>query len=72
MNNQSIKFKTNIKCGGCIKTVTPYLNDVAGIKKWEVDTADVDKILSVDLDGVTAETVIEKVEEAGFKISLIA
>lgn len=61
-------FKTNIKCGGCIATVTPFLNGVEGIGSWEVDTNDKDKILTVHTRGTTEKEVIEKVREAGFKI----
>ena len=72
MSNSNLKFKTNIKCGGCIAKVTPFLNEIAGLKQWEVDTVHKDKILSVELDGITAQTVIEKVQEAGFKIEAMS
>ncbi len=71
MSGQNLKFKTNIKCGGCIATVSPFLNESAGIKQWEVDTANKDKILAVEVEGITAAVVIEKVQTAGFKIELI-
>ncbi|MBK9486439.1 MAG: heavy-metal-associated domain-containing protein [Chitinophagaceae bacterium] len=66
--NQTLKFKTNINCGGCVAKVTPFLNDTEGIGKWEVDTTNKDKILSVQSEGITTEQVILKVKEAGFKI----
>ncbi len=61
-----LQFKTNINCGNCVRTVTGFLNDVEGIKKWEVDTNNPEKILTVEGDDLTAEAVIEAVEEAGF------
>ena len=70
-NDNILKFKTNIKCGGCIATVKPFLDGANGISNWEVDTNDSDKILSVNSDGKSAEEVMEKVKEAGFKIELI-
>ena len=66
--NQTLKFKTNINCGGCVAKVTPFLNDTEGIGKWEVDTTNKDNILSVQSEGITTEQVILKVKEAGFKI----
>ena len=33
-----LKFKTNIKCGGCVETVTPFLNEEQSIRNWQVDT----------------------------------
>lgn len=51
-----------------VAKVTPFLNDTEGIGKWEVDTTNKDKILSVQSEGITTEQVILKVKEAGFKI----
>lgn len=63
---QTLKFKTNINCGGCIKAVTPTLNGEKNIQTWEVDTANPDKILTVNTD-LSAEQVCALVEDAGFK-----
>jgi len=65
------QFKTNIKCGGCVATVTPHLNSVEGIEKWEVDTANPDKILSVETQKVSADQIKKAVEKAGFKAEAI-
>jgi copper chaperone len=66
--NNNLQFKTNINCDGCVAKVTPFLNETKGINHWEVDTANKDKILTVQTDGITKEDVIQKVQEAGFKI----
>ncbi len=65
---QTLKFKTNINCGGCIKAVTPTLNREAGAGNWQVDTANPDKILTVSSDQLTADQVVRAVENAGFHI----
>ncbi len=65
MKNQ--KFKTNIKCGGCIATVKPYLDSLEDIS-WSVDTDKPEKILTVE-GPATAEEIMNKVKEAGFEIS---
>ncbi|PAW95170.1 hypothetical protein CKK33_17360 [Mucilaginibacter sp. MD40] len=44
---ETLKFKTTIKCGGCIATVTPVLDHLNGVEKWEVDTVNPDKILTI-------------------------
>lgn len=63
------KFKTNINCGNCIKSVTPYLNQVESIDLWSVNTDSPDKILTVELDeDGSAEEVVRAVREAGFEI----
>jgi copper chaperone len=63
---ETLKFKTNIKCGGCVATVTPFLNDQKEISSWSVDTNTPDKLLTVE-GKVTEEVVIEALEKAGYK-----
>lgn len=61
------QFKTNINCGNCIQSVSPFLNKELDIEHWEVDTENPDKILSVETN-LEANAVMELVKEAGFKI----
>ncbi|WP_432712652.1 heavy-metal-associated domain-containing protein [Pedobacter sp.] len=63
---ETLKFKTNIKCGGCIATVTPFLNEQKEISSWSVDTSTLEKTLTVE-GNVSAETIINTLKEAGFK-----
>ena len=62
---ETLKFKTNIKCGGCIATVTPFLEEVKGIVSWEVDTNSPEKILTVEGTANTGD-VIHVIEKAGY------
>lgn len=65
---ETLKFKTNIKCGGCIAAVTPHLNTIPEIDKWEVDIANPDKILTIESKGVIDEDeVVDQLEKAGYK-----
>lgn len=68
---ETLKFKTNINCGNCIRSVTGFINEVKGIEHWEVDTDNPDKILTVR-GQVSSDQVIEAVEEAGFDIQPLA
>ena len=68
----TLKFKTNVNCGGCIATVTPHLNQVKGIVKWSVDTANPMKILTVEATGLNPEVIIEVMKVAGYKADLMA
>lgn len=61
------QFKTNIKCGGCVATVTPHLDGLQGVEKWEVNTQNPDKVLTVIADGAKANQIQEAVTKAGFK-----
>lgn len=69
---ETLKFKTNIKCGGCIATVTPFLNDLPEIEKWSVDTDNPEKVLTVEADDqLTAEKIVKTLEKAGYVASEI-
>ena len=65
------KFKTSIKCGGCIAAVSPFLDKVIGIEKWEVNTANLDKVLTVTSDLVDTSSIENAVKEAGYSIEKI-
>ena len=61
------KYKTNINCGGCVASVTPHLNASNDIKSCEVDTANPQKVLTVETDTLSDEAVREIVVKAGYK-----
>lgn len=64
---ETLKFKTNIKCGGCVATITPYLNNFTTIKHWEVDIENPDKVLIVNVeDHVQDREIIETLQKAGY------
>lgn len=59
-------FKTDVNCGNCIRTVTPFLQEVKGLENWEVDVDDSDKILTAEGENLVPEEVIKALDEAGF------
>jgi copper chaperone CopZ len=65
---KNVKFKTNINCGSCVKSVTPFLNKIESITSWKVDTNNNDKVLSVELNDDNEVIVIDTVKNAGFEI----
>lgn len=69
---ETLKFKTNIKCGGCITTVTPHLDGLAEVFKWEVNTETPDKILTIESESpLDAELIKETVKKAGFQAETV-
>lgn len=64
---ETLKFKTNINCGGCIAKVTPSLNETIGESNWQVDTQNPNKVLTVSGTQVSKDEVIKAVKKAGFK-----
>ena len=61
-----IKFKTTIKCAGCVSKVTPFLDEALGEDNWEVDYTNPSKVLTV-VGETDYSKVIEAVEKAGYK-----
>ncbi len=45
-----LKFKTNINCSGCVAAITPALQGLRGIEKWDVDIDNPDKVLTIQAD----------------------
>ena len=62
----TFKFKTNINCGGCIAKVTPSLNNAKGISKWEVDTTNPQKVLTVETSELSENELVSILKNAGF------
>jgi len=69
---KELKFKTNIKCMGCVSAVTPALNETVGAGNWEVDIQSPDKPLTIQGEEVEANAVIAALEKVGFKADVVA
>ena len=68
----TLKFKTNINCGGCVAAVTTVLDKLTGVKKWQVDTNKPDKILTIDADsGLKADYVVAALKAKGYSAELL-
>lgn len=67
---ETLKFKTNLKCSGCVDAVKENMNAIPHLNNWEVDLASVDKILSVD-GNINKEEVIKAFEKAGYQATLL-
>jgi copper chaperone len=62
----STKFKTNIKCSGCVDAVTPFLNEAVGEGKWNVELQSPGKVLNVNAD-IDIKQVVDAMQKAGYK-----
>jgi copper chaperone len=62
----TLKFKTNINCGGCKAKVSNFLDNESRIAKWEVDITNPDKVLQVDTDSMTTGEVSDLLRKAGY------
>lgn len=68
MNNRTLKFKTNLKCGNCFAKVKPQLDEVKEIVEWSVDLKDPERILTVEIEEAGDGGIVEKIlADAGYK-----
>jgi copper chaperone CopZ len=60
------KYKTNLKCSGCVEKVKPYLDELLQETDWQVDLQDQNKTLTVKqpVDEVKVKSAFAK---AGYK-----
>ena len=64
---KSVSLRTNIKCDGCVSTVTPFLSKVEGLENWSVDLKDPSRVLIATVaDDVSARDLQEALEAAGY------
>jgi copper chaperone len=64
---KTLKFQTNVKCGGCVAAITPHLNQEQGISSWNVDTTDPQRILTIETENLTSEEIIGLMNKAGYQ-----
>lgn len=63
---ETLRFKSNIKCEGCLAKVTPLLDEAVGAENWSVDLQSATKTLTVK-GNATADKIVAAVQGAGFK-----
>ncbi len=63
---EELKFKTTIKCAGCVAKVTPFLDEAVGKDNWKVDYENPQKLLTVTNEEDESK-VIQALEKAGYK-----
>jgi copper chaperone len=66
---ESLHFKTNLKCSGCVSKIASGLDNMDAIGKWSVDLESPDKVLEIEAEEDIAEEVIEIIKKAGYQIS---
>ena len=66
----TLKFKTNLKCAGCMYAIKPYMDAIKGIKSWDVDLEDPDKTVKVDNDSASTDEIKEAIRKAGYSAEL--
>ena len=59
---ETMTFKTNAKCMGCLAKIEEILQDKMNREEWNLDLSDSNRPLTVTSD------IVELISKAGFKI----
>jgi len=60
---KTLRFKTNLKCAGCMYAIKPYMDQIEGIRSWDVNLKSSKKIVKVKTDAADYEEVRQAIEE---------
>ena len=63
-----LTFTSNIACNGCVSKVKPFLDELEGVVKWEVDIENPQKILTVQSNELSADQIQKAVIKAGYQL----
>lgn len=61
---QTLKFKTSLKCNGCVNAIKPSIESISEIKSWRVFLDVQDKTLEVDYEDSSKDEMINAVKAA--------
>ncbi len=64
----SYKFKTSLKCNGCVAAIKPGMEAINGIEKWTVNLGNPGSELQVEGKPGLEQTIVNTVQSAGYKI----
>ena len=68
---RKFKFRTTLKCSGCVSKVSPFLTSMKDVMEWSVDLQHPDKVLTVTLKTGDTRSVRKAFEGVGYKIEEI-
>ncbi|MEY3323141.1 MAG: hypothetical protein RLZZ417_2724 [Bacteroidota bacterium] len=70
---KTILLETNLHCSNCVRSVKGFLSEITELTHWEVDLNHPKKIITaIGSDELTANKIIEAIDEAGFEAKEVA
>ncbi len=67
----TLRFKTDLKCNGCVQKISSFLSKIKEIKEWKVDLNEADRTLTVEGNDLVAADIISALKQAGYKAEQI-
>ncbi len=64
---QTLRFKTSLKCNGCVDAITQGMNSIKGIERWRVFLDVQEKTLEIDHENANEEEIIKEIHSVFLK-----
>ena len=61
---KTLKFSTDLKCAGCMYAIKPYMDEIEGIKSWDVDLESPSKEVTVEAETDSVRELSKNVKKA--------
>jgi len=72
---KTLKFKSSLKCNGCVNAIKPFMDSVQEISSWSVNLESSDKIIEAVIDNqdivALEEKIIKEITKIGYSIERI-
>jgi copper chaperone len=65
---KKLKFKSSLKCNGCVNAIKPFMDSVEEISSWNVDLDSSEKIIEVNTNNQNISDLEEKLSKEITKI----
>lgn len=65
---ETMTFKTNAKCMGCLAKIEEILQGKINREEWNLDLSDSNRPLTVTSDKLAVGEIVELISKVGFKI----
>lgn len=69
---EELKYKTSLKCNGCIAAIKPGIEQIEGVESWAVDLQSAEKVLTITASKPVSDNVINAVKKTGYLIERIS
>ncbi len=66
-----MKYRTTLKCAGCVSKIEPILAAYPQVKSWGVDLKMKEKILNLEGESIPFDQIEEQIKSLGFELDPI-
>lgn len=68
---KTLRFKTNIESTQSVANISNFIDNMHGVKNWEIDLRSTDKVLTIRGRVNRPGMIVKKIHKAGFQLTLM-